>query len=71
METNKTAAERREEHRKRMEERMARFAANGRTHPHREHPRPAMTGSTHPHREHPFMAHLRKKAEENVERGGQ
>ena len=65
METNKTAAERR----KRMEERMARFAE--RTHHHREHPRLAMTGRTHPHREHPFMARMRKKAEENVERGGQ
>jgi hypothetical protein len=64
METNKTAAERREEHRKRMEERMARLAANGRTHPRREHPRPEMAARTNPHREHPFMTHLRKKAEE-------
>lgn len=62
METkHKTAAERRDEHRKRMEERMARLAANGRTHPRREHPRLAMTGRTRPHREHPWM---RKKAEE-------
>ena len=62
METNKTAAERREEHRKRMEERMARFA--GRTHPWREHARPVMNGRTQPRREHPWP---RKKAEGNAE----